>query len=60
MEDHPRGRGGSAADELTAALRDLRSERGLPSFNELVLRITEVRVARGVPREAARPGRTTV
>lgn len=56
----PRSADRETLDELTAALRGLRAEAGYPSFSDIVLAIARQREARGIPREAARPGRTTV
>ncbi|KRB78647.1 hypothetical protein ASE01_05195 [Nocardioides sp. Root190] len=50
----------SAFDPITKDLQQLRIDAGLPSYNEIVLRITRVREGRGVDSAAARPARTTV
>ncbi|MCZ4500303.1 MAG: hypothetical protein JWQ74_2858 [Marmoricola sp.] len=47
-------------DQIATDLQALRAASGHPSYADIVRLITEVRTARGVSPEAARPARTTV
>lgn len=60
LRDPRRPAPGASLDELALALQELRAEAGHPSYAEIALRIARQRESRGVPREEARPGRTTV
>lgn len=61
MGEHPSApEGAPTFDDIAAGLRRLRAGAGDPSYAEIVRLIAAQRQARGVPAEAARPGRTTV
>lgn len=47
-------------DQISEDLQELRSRADSPSYSELVRRVTDLRVARGVPPEQARPARSTL
>lgn len=47
-------------DDLARGLRALREEAGSPSYADIARGVARVRQARGMPEDAARPGRTTV
>lgn len=52
--------GAASIDDLTGVLRELRVWAGNPSYATLAQRVTQARLARGVPRSEAVPGRVTV
>lgn len=52
--------GATTVDDLTGALRELRAWAGNPSYAALAQRVARARLARGVPRSEAVPGRVTV
>lgn len=51
---------GVTFDQLSTELQQLRAAAGAPSYSELVRRVSDLRVARGVPVEQARPARSTL
>jgi len=55
-----RATGADSFDRIAADLRELRDAAGPVSYGELVRRIAEVRLARGVAPAAATPARSTV
>ncbi|MFX0537146.1 hypothetical protein ACQBAT_06605 [Ornithinimicrobium sp. Y1847] len=52
--------GSETFEAISADLRGLRTEAGLPSFSQIARSIGDARQARGVRPEAARPARSTV
>lgn len=59
-DPRPEPVGTATIDELTGVLRDLRTWAGNPSYTVLTQRVARARLARGVPRSEAVPGRVTV
>lgn len=52
--------GAASIDDLTGVLRELRAWAGNPSYAALAQRVARVRLARGMPRSEAVPGKVTV